>query len=638
MSDRAHKRRRGQGLVEFAMVLPLMLFTMAGLAEFGRIFAVYSGMFNAAREGTRFGIVDPLDVTGIRTATESKIFMVDPSEVAITVTFDSGPGTATKDVSNVQVGDRVVVRVYYDVEPMLPFLEPLMRSLYVETVAARTIMSMGDGSMAPPPTAIPTPTVEGTPENTPTPTVENTPTPTVETTPTPTPENTSTPTVTPTPDIPIQITEPLHEGDMVVRGSAEPNQLVSLRDIQNPSLSVEVRVDPDGWFTFNLDQALVAGHVIVVQGYDKTDWAIVQSASTPTPTASPTPSPTPTLTPTPGNMDIMLVPSCGPLGSNTITVYGYNWPNNDVKIMHVFGDTEIEVGYVREQDFDTNFAVEVTIEASQQGTHEIKAYYKSDSNWVPGDWEPYTVPCAAPPTPTPTPTPAYPNLVVERLALVNTPPISTHDPLTFTVAVHNAGETAANNLFWVDLYVDPTQVLSPTNPLVEESDTWAAVSSLEPGASITLTLYYHAGLDAVGAYEAYAMADTWNQVVESDELDNLSDALDVTIEVTGTLPTPTPTTTPAPVEDGAISGSTWLYINGDLVLQGRVNVYCYDGDVLIGETLSEQDGSYLLEGVPPGTYTVVGEATINDVLYSDLVTDITVNSGETTPYVTLILH
>jgi hypothetical protein len=155
---------------------------------------------------------------------------------------------------------------------------------------------------------------------------------------------------------------------------------------------------------------------------------------------------------------------------------------------------------------------------------------------------------------------------------------------------------------------------------------------------MTLTLALPDGLNATGVHTSHVMADTWNQVSEDSELDNVGGPLTFTVSLEQVPPTPTPTPTLAPVEDGAISGSTWLYLNGDVVPQGRVNVYCYDGSVLVAETISDQDGNYLLENVPPGTYTVIGESVINDVLYTDIALDVGVNSGETTPYVTLFLH
>jgi hypothetical protein len=132
------------------------------------------------------------------------------------------------------------------------------------------------------------------------------------------------------------------------------------------------------------------------------------------------------------------------------------------------------------------------------------------------------------------------------------------------------------------------------------------------------------------------MADTLNAVVEADELDNVWGPLVFTVSAAASPPAPLSAFTLG--GDGAIGGSTWLHWNGDLAPQGRVNVYWYRGDALVAETTSDRDGNYLLQDLPPGTYTVVGELVVDGVLYSDVAGDIVVNGGETTPYVTLYLH
>jgi len=49
--------RRGQALVEFAMVLPLVLVILLGIVEFGFILYNQHVITNASREGARYGIV-----------------------------------------------------------------------------------------------------------------------------------------------------------------------------------------------------------------------------------------------------------------------------------------------------------------------------------------------------------------------------------------------------------------------------------------------------------------------------------------------------------------------------------------------------------------------------------------------------
>jgi Flp pilus assembly protein TadG len=50
--------RRGQTLVEFALILPIFLLLLVGIFDFGRAIYAYNTVNNAAREGGRLAIVD----------------------------------------------------------------------------------------------------------------------------------------------------------------------------------------------------------------------------------------------------------------------------------------------------------------------------------------------------------------------------------------------------------------------------------------------------------------------------------------------------------------------------------------------------------------------------------------------------
>ncbi len=50
-------RRRGQALVEFAMVLPLLLLLLVGLIEFGRAWNLHQVVTDASREGARHAVL-----------------------------------------------------------------------------------------------------------------------------------------------------------------------------------------------------------------------------------------------------------------------------------------------------------------------------------------------------------------------------------------------------------------------------------------------------------------------------------------------------------------------------------------------------------------------------------------------------
>ena len=141
---------RGQGFVEFALILPVLLLVLLGIIEFGYVFAAYSGMFNAAREGTRYGVVNPRDVSGIVGHAREKVFLADQAAVDIAVRYDNGPDTSEfTDPAQVQIGDRVLVYLTHDLPTITPVIQPIMPTLPIRTEAARTVVSLGEGAWNP---------------------------------------------------------------------------------------------------------------------------------------------------------------------------------------------------------------------------------------------------------------------------------------------------------------------------------------------------------------------------------------------------------------------------------------------------------------------------------------------------------
>ena len=65
------KDGRGQALAEFALVLPLVLFFIAGVVELGRAWNIKQAVTDAAREGARYSVVQ--DITVDSNAVKAKI-------------------------------------------------------------------------------------------------------------------------------------------------------------------------------------------------------------------------------------------------------------------------------------------------------------------------------------------------------------------------------------------------------------------------------------------------------------------------------------------------------------------------------------------------------------------------------------
>ena len=104
------RNERGQALVEFAIVLPMLLLLLLGIVDFARAWNVYEVLTDAAREGARIAVVDyqpaitEQDVRdAIVEAGQRAAIGIDPADITITG-FHAGRGT------------QATVRVEYDHE------------------------------------------------------------------------------------------------------------------------------------------------------------------------------------------------------------------------------------------------------------------------------------------------------------------------------------------------------------------------------------------------------------------------------------------------------------------------------------------------------------------------------------------
>ena len=242
-------RARGQAIVEFAIVIPILLLLLIGILEVGRMIFTYAAVNNASREAVRYASAVGLnpsgssskfnDCTGIRDmATRSAYFV----PLTITIMYDAGPGTTSTEYcaggmlsDNIYIssGNRVTVQVVAHYVPMVNLVPVNERDF--TSRSSRTILGIlqlaedpggaasgctGCGSSAFTPTATntsapgapsdtPTPTATATETSTPgdfmtftpgaSPTITLLPSSTATFTPTFTPTNTFTPTATSTP-------------------------------------------------------------------------------------------------------------------------------------------------------------------------------------------------------------------------------------------------------------------------------------------------------------------------------------------------------------------------------------------------------------------------------------------------------
>ena len=159
---------RAQGLVEFALILPLLLLVTLGIIEFGRLLVIFTSTSSAARQAARYGSVGEayrstivpfyLDCAGMRRAAQSAsvlTLLAGTGNIQITYQHPQAPGdfdafgtcnainqpvlTSGEPMTRTDVvnGDRVVVTVTTTYQPIVPLVP--IPPIPFTFVAARTI-------------------------------------------------------------------------------------------------------------------------------------------------------------------------------------------------------------------------------------------------------------------------------------------------------------------------------------------------------------------------------------------------------------------------------------------------------------------------------------------------------------------
>ena len=80
-------RHRGQALVEFALIVPILMFILVIAIDFGRLFYLNVGIINGAREGAAYGADHPtLPTTAEITTRVRQELGLSPADPSVTVT------------------------------------------------------------------------------------------------------------------------------------------------------------------------------------------------------------------------------------------------------------------------------------------------------------------------------------------------------------------------------------------------------------------------------------------------------------------------------------------------------------------------------------------------------------------------
>jgi Flp pilus assembly protein TadG len=121
-------RERGQSLVEFAVILPLLLLIVLGTVDLGIGFKTYIALTNAAREGARWISIHPSDQAGAKARIAGEAATVGLQDGLL---VENGYGVSfSPNQNNYAAGEKVTVNVEYEYEllfgaitglPAIPF-------------------------------------------------------------------------------------------------------------------------------------------------------------------------------------------------------------------------------------------------------------------------------------------------------------------------------------------------------------------------------------------------------------------------------------------------------------------------------------------------------------------------------------
>lgn len=159
------RNENAQGMVEFALILPILLLLVIGIVEFGRLLFFYSSITSASREAARYGsAVGEIggtkrysDCDGIRNAARRAGTFANLEDTDITIEYDDGTtvkAAACPPSARINLADRIVISVSKEFQPIVAFVN-IPFNFPVNSTTARTIIKEVGVKGTPVPTELP---------------------------------------------------------------------------------------------------------------------------------------------------------------------------------------------------------------------------------------------------------------------------------------------------------------------------------------------------------------------------------------------------------------------------------------------------------------------------------------------------
>ncbi len=157
---RGRRSGRGQALVEFALVFPLLIFMLLGLVDLGRAVYAFSALSNAAREGARVAAVNQIVTTpaldcdqsmpiqslsdphwSITTCAASAAIALGVPATSITISYQAPPSQPSLvcTPTDLHIGCLADVTVPYTWSPLTPVISTIWPSITMSGHSQSTI-------------------------------------------------------------------------------------------------------------------------------------------------------------------------------------------------------------------------------------------------------------------------------------------------------------------------------------------------------------------------------------------------------------------------------------------------------------------------------------------------------------------
>lgn len=122
------KSEKGQSLVEFALVVPLLVMLLLGIVDFGRIFHAYLTINHAGREAARAASIGKDDIT------IKSVAVNDATSIKLTsdkITISPG-GTRTS-------GSNVTITIIYPVDFLTPVIGQIVGKINLKNTTVMRV-------------------------------------------------------------------------------------------------------------------------------------------------------------------------------------------------------------------------------------------------------------------------------------------------------------------------------------------------------------------------------------------------------------------------------------------------------------------------------------------------------------------